>query len=976
MDGGALPTFGTLLRHHRLARGLTQEALAERAQVSAFTISALERGVSHRPHIDTLDLLATALALSMQDRAALAAAVGRLASAAPASAAAPYPLVGRVRELALLEAHLAGEGPPVLLLTGQPGIGKSRLLAEAARHAQVAGWQVLAGGCQRRGGQQPSAPLLEAIERHLHWQSPSQLRVKLQGCAWLVRLLPELAGDPIEPLPAWNLPPDQERRLMFRAVARFLANVAGPAGTLLLLDDLHWAGPDALDLLTALVRSTPEAALRVVGAYRDTDVQPTAPFAVVLADLAHAGLATHRTLASLTAEEAAELFERLVGDTTAANSALRDQVVARAGGVPFFLVSYAHGLQRDGPDGTTQAIPWDLRQSIRQRVAGLPDAAQALLGVAAIVGRVAPRALLLAAAAEPEPATLAALDATCRSQLLEETETDAYRFVHDVIREVVEADLGLARRAALHSRVALALEQRTGMPPVETLAYHWVWAGEDERAVPYLEQAGDRAQLQRAHAAAEGYYRQLLERLDGLGRVLDAARAREKMGAVLRVLARYDEALAVLERAAEAYREARDFEGEGRVTALIGYLHIDLGMPEQGIRRIQALVEQLATGGPSPALGALHMALTDLFWHSGRYSEELEAAEQAAVVGRALHDNRLLAAAQGARGAALETMGHIEEGLRELQEALRLAESFGELGSPSDIEMLRHAGSAFSYNGQLTDGLRYLDRAHSVSQRLGDPLYILRTLSHRAMCRICTGEWEAARRDLEQVAAMQRQLGISSMTTAALWGLGNLHRLQGAWDQATSELEEAIARAEGGNDLMHLLLCHGDLAVIEICKGQPSAACTRLVPLLDLEGMSRQQMHAILPRLAWSKLELGEMGAAEALVGEVVDYARDARELVLLADVLWLQALVAGRQERWQDAKAAVEEGLSLTRSLPYPYVEACTLQVYGGLHRQKGEPNHAREKLEVALAIFRRLGARKDIEQVERDLADLGCVP
>src|SRR5205807_2904988 len=108
----------------------------------------------------------------------------------------------------------------------------------------------------------PYAPLLGAVKCYIQGQAPVHLRADLAGCAWLVRLLPELADGPIEPLPAWILPPEHERRLMFEAVARFLANVAGPAGTLLVLDDLQWASPDALDLLATLVRSATEMSVR------------------------------------------------------------------------------------------------------------------------------------------------------------------------------------------------------------------------------------------------------------------------------------------------------------------------------------------------------------------------------------------------------------------------------------------------------------------------------------------------------------------------------------------------------------------------------------------------------------------------------------------------------------------------------------------------------------------------------------------
>src|SRR5207237_1575463 len=133
------------------------------------------------------------------------------------------------------------------------------------------GLRVLEGGCQRRGGHEPYAPLLGAVQGYVRTRPLVQLRADLRGCAWLVRLLPELAEGPIEPLPTWTLSPEQERRLMVAAVGRFLANVAGPAGTLLVLDDLQWAGHDALDLLRTLAHAAGEARLRVLGAYRDTE---------------------------------------------------------------------------------------------------------------------------------------------------------------------------------------------------------------------------------------------------------------------------------------------------------------------------------------------------------------------------------------------------------------------------------------------------------------------------------------------------------------------------------------------------------------------------------------------------------------------------------------------------------------------------------------------------------------------------------
>jgi tetratricopeptide (TPR) repeat protein len=831
------------------------------------------------------------------------------------------------------------------------------------------------GLSQRQGGQAPYARLLEAVERALRQQSPTQVRATLRGCAWLVRLLPELADGPIEPLPTWTLPPDQERRLVFTAVERLLANVSGPAGTLLLLDDLQWAGADALELLSTLVRSAPEISLRVVGAYRDTEVRAPDPLSVTVADLAQAGLAAYHRLAPLLPEEAGQLLDALLEDLEPGERAtLGRQVAQRVGGVPFFLISCARGLRAgEVVGGHTADLPWDVEQSIRQRVANLPGEAQALLGVAAVAGRVASRCLLLVVAEQAEHVVLDGLDAACHAQLLEGTGTDGYRFVHDVIREVVETDLGAARRAALHRRMALALEQRSGARPIEALAFHWTRSGEDERAVPYLEQAGDRARLQRAHAAAEGSYRQLLGCLDRLGRTEEAAPVYEQLGGVLTTLSRYEESLAVLGRALETYRATDAWERVAQVTAQMGRLHAEIGTPEQGIELIQPLVARLAAQGPSPGLAALYLALAYLFDRTGRYIQEVEAAERAAAVACALQDDRLLAVAEGARGEALECMGRIVEGLQVMHDALRLREATGELVSPSDIELLTRMAYASLESGHFADGPLFLGRALSVSERLGDPRYIAWSLMHGSCCRGITGDWERARADIERALAIDGQLGSASKSAWVLTVRGRLHLMEGAWEDATRELEEAIVIAERGSDQQILRACHGELAEIEIATGRPVAACTRLPPLLAHPGLERQHAVYVLPRLARAYLELGETSRAGELMMQSVEFVRTTGDVLALADILWAQALVATRQGCWAEADGVLEESLRLTRSIPNPYMEARTLQVAGQLHRQRGEPQQARERLEAALAIFRRLGARKDVEQTEQLLTALG---
>lgn len=541
-------------------------------------IQNLERGVSQTPRRDTAGLLATALELSVEDHTSLLAA----ARPPPASSARPeravphatdalvplVSLVGRRHELALLDRFLAGERTPpgpMPMLAGEPGMGKTRLLQAAAQ-----GWSVLVGGGHRRGGREPYAPLLEALGQHLHAADPPQLRAALVGCAWLMRLLPALAGA-LDPLPAGPLAPEQGRRLMFAAVARLLTHVAGAADTLLLLDDLQWAGAAALDLLATLVR-----ALRMVGAYRGTEVRPTDPLGLLLADLAQARLVRQHTLGPLAAEDAAALLDDLLVDVAVRDRGTAGRVLRRAGGSPFSLVSYAQALHQGG----AEEVPWDLAQGVRQRVALLPAAGQEILGAASVVGRRVPRTLLAAAAGQPEGAVLAGLEAACRARLLLEDGDDAYAFSHDVIREVVEADVGAARRAVLHRNVAEALEGGRVRASPELLAHHFARAGNADSTW--------RRRAMRSATTASPW---------SLGRMYDAARIRGKLGEVLKRVGRYSAALEALEL----------------VAASIGETHALLGTAEEGIVRLRALLEQLerdgahTRGGAVPEAGSAHV---------------------------------------------------------------------------------------------------------------------------------------------------------------------------------------------------------------------------------------------------------------------------------------------------------------------------------------------------------------------------------
>ncbi|MFI5273874.1 MAG: helix-turn-helix domain-containing protein, partial [Ktedonobacterales bacterium] len=172
MAGDYLPSFGALLRRYRRGLGITQQKLAAKAGYSEVYVGMLERG-ERLPSGATLEAFADALALAGHQRDALVAAarapgrgMGRAAATAIAAPAPASSLVGRIEELALLRRHLEGDGPVLLALAGEPGIGKTRLLQEVVQRAPADGWKVLVGGSHLQSGQEPFTPVLGALERY------------------------------------------------------------------------------------------------------------------------------------------------------------------------------------------------------------------------------------------------------------------------------------------------------------------------------------------------------------------------------------------------------------------------------------------------------------------------------------------------------------------------------------------------------------------------------------------------------------------------------------------------------------------------------------------------------------------------------------------------------------------------------------------------------------------------------------------
>jgi tetratricopeptide (TPR) repeat protein/transcriptional regulator with XRE-family HTH domain len=977
-------TFGDLLRRYRLAAGLTQEELAARAGLSLRGISDLERGARRAPRRDTVQLLSEALHLSEAEQSLLERTARQREIPADEATrkdggAGPWvgrgsfssmPLIGRAEELDMV-GQLLADGPPVLLVTGEPGIGKSRLLQAGIERAEREGWTVVSGGCHRRSGQEPYAPLVGALADSLRRQSVAQQRMRLQGCARLVGLLPELAETGVVSRPTWTLPPEQERRLMFGAVARYLANVSGPAGTLLVLDDLHWAGSDALDLVRAVALDSQwDRPLRLMAAYRDTDLAPQDPLALLAADLTREGQAARALLAPLAEAEATALLEELLPEPQAANgdNRLRHQVLERTGGVPLYLVCCVQALAAGHLSWNgANHVPWTLQEAILQRVVALPEAAQQVLRLAAVAGSRVLRGLLMAVAPRiqlAEEVVLEALEGCGRARLLMEADGDAYQFTHDLIREVLLADLGTARRALLHRRVAETLEQGTGTPPIEALAYHYMQSGEGDKVIPYLERAGDAAWARYAHAEAAEAYREVVTRLETAGRAVEAARVREKLGEVLTLLARYDDALEALEASAARYELVGDREGQVRARAQLGQVHRWRGTAQEGLRRLLPLVETTTTDVPSRAMASLYVALAHLYFGAGHYQQQLAMAEAAATMAQTLSDDRLRAVAQGQRGSALVALGRLEEAHQILsREVIPLAEATGDAQTWSNA--YGHLVEIATYRGEFVRARDDVERALANAEQPGDRGRLAYLTVQRGLLAFLLGEWERAGGDFQRATELAPP---GAFTSYPLGALGLLYQARGDEETASAYFTKALAQAEQHHDVRGLRWLQRILAERDLLADQPEQARARLAPLLDQAHpeVSDVEVKQLLPLLAWVYVESGELDRAEQVLTPLLVETRAAQLRLTLYDALPVRGRLAARQGHWREAEEALEAALELARIFPHPYGEAKVLMWYGELLWQRREPERARQQFEASLTILNRLGERLYARRIE----------
>jgi DNA-binding CsgD family transcriptional regulator/tetratricopeptide (TPR) repeat protein len=661
----------------------------------------------------------------------------------------------------LLTGALSGHAQTVVV-SGEAGVGKSRLVSDIARHARARGFDVLSGNCLERDRDYPFGPFIDAMRREQH---PTASRV-----AGVPQRQPRndgvIAVEEITPSRT------QTRREMFDAITAAIADHATASPILLILEDLHWADPTSLELLEILPRRLTECPVLILGSTRANESPPE--LTALLTSLRRQRLVTELSLQPLDLAAVTEMVERILGKQV--GTTLAAEIHRRTSGNPFFVEELLATL----PEGVTanwilgeHPLPSNLQQILTERLRGLDPTAVRLLHLAAVAGQQMSYDLLAATASIPEVELIAGLRRLVDAQILFEDRSSTamiFAFRHALVREAVLSTLLRPELRILHLLVAEALEAQIAASPAilpnelaGELGYHFHAAGAWERALPYAEIAGEAAW--RIQASLEALRHSL--------RALDAALAL----------------------------------GDPRA----GALHLRCGLALQLLgdfhearHHLDAARERATQTGQLGDAAAALIGLSSLA-ASRDYDESHRFALSALETANQTGDPDLISRARNRLGNVLVNLGKFSDGRGMHEAALRQVQAKGDRWGTADCWDL--IGMARYLAGDVPDARSAFGRAVDLFTELGDRERLASALTSRGLyLAVLDGvcESDAAPSDFEHDAvtglAICRQLAWRAGEAYALVARSTAALGAGRFGEARLHGEHALAIAQ---DIAH-----------------------------------------------------------------------------------------------------------------------------------------------------------------------------
>jgi TOMM system kinase/cyclase fusion protein len=813
----------------------------------------------------------------------------------------PTPMIGRDDELARLEAawqRARGGSPQACLVSGEAGIGKSRLLRELRQRVGTQTW--IECRCTPETKHSPFQPIVDWLSAWVRSEPLETLLERLElDVAELRPLLAGLLELPPDPrYPARQLSPERRRERTLEAVVQLLFAAAKRAPLAFVLEDLHWADPTTTEWLSALTQEVrraeifetePDLPLLVVLSARPDFEPPWSLPEVPLIQLARLPRQQAETLARAATALATEFDEEAL-----------DELVARADGVPLFLEEMGRMLSeaaREDPESARRAVrqvPATLRDLLNARIDRLHEDVRRTAQTAACLGPEFELPLLRTVARREDTLVRDDLDALIRSGVVfrrSRTGSERYLFHHALLRDMAHESMLAGDRRETHRRIAQSLQepgyQEVAVQQPERLAYHFEEAGQLEQAIDFRELAGKRSSARSAHREAIHQLERALALLRSLPESAerDGREIRLQLGlggvyirsqgyAAGPVEVAFGRAMEVCNRFPEQPSLLPVLNG------LWGYSLVR-GEPDS-IRRLVERQRELAEsgGGPPQLLLARHAAGATAFY-SGEYEAALPLLDEATRLYEAAYEQRMAKggglwrspASSGPMylGWCLHLVGRAEQGLARQLRALELAERLGD--AYVHVEAMTHVVALLHDRREPERTLELSDRIVALAEELGFPFWLGIGKSARGWAHCHLGAVDDGTAEIEEGLATYARTGSMVPLVYRLSYLAEAHLLARRSREGIAVIDDALERCRGRLDRFYdaeMLRLRGELLLLEDAGAEGAEAeFLHALELARRQGARLFELRAAMS-LARTRARVGRRDEARVLLAPLL----------------------------------------------------------------------------------------------------------
>jgi tetratricopeptide (TPR) repeat protein/KaiC/GvpD/RAD55 family RecA-like ATPase len=912
------------------------------------------------------------------------------------------PLVDRTEEMNVLKeavyqaAH--GEGGLVFVY-GEAGIGKTRLLRELGAYAQSRGVQVLHGRCPglfRMDGVPPYVIWKEVIKDYLETCIPEQLyRVIGYYPAEVAKLVPELSQKLRTMPPSFPISPEQEQNRLFEAVSQFMTNISREAPLLVVLDDLQWTDPSSLLLLHYLARGVQKTPMLLLGAYRSTDVDAKHPLTPILAELNRERLPQCVSLKRMSPNDISEMIENILEQEDIPPEFCK-MIYEKTRGNPFFAEEVIKSLKEEDviyreknrwkiKKVSMVEFPETVKSVVTARISRLDEQCQNVLTMASFVGNDFTFDALAGITGIEESKLQEIMDKLLKTGLIKHRTVggeDLCSFADIIVRDVEYEEVGAFKRKKLHGIVGSTLERVYANKIDEhlgELAYHFLEGGDKNKALDYFLKAGEKAQRIYANAGVVSYFQSALMLLaEKEGGLQEKECVLERLGDVKKLVGEYEACMKFWAEGLQLRNQLCENLNVARLhRKMANVLWEDIGDVEKGKQHFDEALKILEAEPENVELARLYEDMAHMHYRVGSVPQARSWAEKGLELAKKLNAHEVVANSSISLGAAFQMAGDWQGAVECDERALKIAldngyieiasRAYNALGGTLPFEQWERAIECYEKGLELARKVGVVQLECMISMNLSNMLFQM-------------GNMDRAVSLLEESVALSRRTGNLPNLSVSMMLLGEANVVWGEWEKGEQYYNEALDLSQRMNQHGLIANCYQHLGFLDMLKedyARASEFFERAYEVSEKAGAKYNQMVSAL-LIIWSYIEMGEIEKANNLLNKFHTFAREVKDNFLIATAEALSGMMLRSQKQYAESIGIFEKTLKEWESLKANtwtsyYFAKWVLCEYARAYlerNQQGDLGKAEELLSQALEIFRKLGAKREIEKVEARIA------